>query len=281
MREGGRRNRRVPSPCADRRGELQEIATWAADLQRRAPATTIGIVMAGTGTDRIALEYLLRREFDCLGADYHSLPVNFSTGISLAAAPVVRDALAVLALALDRVAVPEVAALFRSRFLYLPDADTPLAQYFIGELYGGASEWIDVASLRHFAANVRLGEQQGLALGTHLMAMAGPCASCGAGQRPPSRSSRVNGIALREWGSRQRRATAGMRWNSSRSICGTAHWMNTAVWMPCARPWISPRRCACCARPATGRSPSRRPPTRRCRYSARWRPPGSASIICG
>ena len=108
-------------PFSDVRAELRGVAAWAARLHRESPATTVGIVIAGA--ERVAIEYLLRREFNCLGADYNSLPVNFSTGISLAEAPAIRDALAVLSLGLDEVSVSQVISLLRSRFLDLPDAD--------------------------------------------------------------------------------------------------------------------------------------------------------------
>jgi len=158
-------------PYSDRRAELRGIAAWASRVQRQTPGVTVGIVLGGVSAERVALEYLLRREFDCLGANYNSLPVNFSAGISLAAAPVVRDALAVLSLGLDRVSVAQVVALLRSRFLDMPDADSALAAHFIARLYEGGNQYPGIASLRNFAGAVRLGEREGLSLGKHLLAM--------------------------------------------------------------------------------------------------------------
>jgi len=157
--------------CSDRRAELREVAAWAAQVQRQSPGATVGIVLGGASAERVALEYLLRREFDCLGANYNSLPVNFSAGISLAAAPMIRDALAVLSLGLDEVSVSQVVALLRSRFLDLPDADSAVAARFVRGLYEAGSRVLGVASLRNFAGGVRLGEHEGLSLGKHLLAM--------------------------------------------------------------------------------------------------------------
>ena len=117
----------------------------------------------------MALEYLLRREFDCLGENYASLPVNFSTGIALDRTPVVRDALAALALAGPRTTVAAVQALLRSRFLDLPDAATPLANCFVNRLFDAGREEFDTADLRHAACDVRLGQDKGLSLGRHLL----------------------------------------------------------------------------------------------------------------
>jgi len=162
----------VVHPFPDQRAELQGAAAWAASLQQAHPGVSLGIVLAGGMPERVGLEYLLRREFGCLGENYNSLPVNFSTGISLSQAPLVRDALAVLALGLERVAVVAVAALFRSRFIAMPDAETALAQYFLRELFDGGSEQVTVVALRNFAGNVALGEQRGLVLGEKLLLQA-------------------------------------------------------------------------------------------------------------
>lgn len=159
----------VVHPFSDGRAELRGVAAWAARLHRESPATTVGIVIAGA--ERVGIEYLLRREFDCLGANYNSLPVNFSTGISLAEAPAIRDALAVLALGLDEISVGQVVALLRSRFLDLPDADSPLAAHFVTRLFDGGNERLAIGALTNFASTVRLEEEAGLALGRHLAAM--------------------------------------------------------------------------------------------------------------
>lgn len=158
---------------ADRRSELQAVARWAAATNRQQPAATLGIVLSDMAADRVALEYLLRREFDCLGENYTSLPVNFSTGIPLDRAPVIRDALAALAMSGRRCSVAAIESLLRSRFLKLPDADTALANYFIGRLYDAGREQLDTADLRYFANEVKLGDVKGLALGQILLGISG------------------------------------------------------------------------------------------------------------
>ena len=158
-------------PFADKRVELEGAAAWAAKIYRQQPGATVGIVLSDMASDRVPLEYLLRREFDCLGDNYNSLPVNFSTGIALSDAPVVRDALAVLGLGMKQVAVPSVAALLHSRFLDLPDAGSPLAHNLVSRLYDDGREMIDVADLRYDASQMTRGGQQGLVLGQHMAAM--------------------------------------------------------------------------------------------------------------
>lgn len=99
---------RLTHSFSDKRAELQAAANWAASLHRAGPRTTIGIVLSDMAADRVPLEYLLRREFDCLGSNYASLPVNFSTGTVLARTPLVRDALTVLEMALQQATIPAV-----------------------------------------------------------------------------------------------------------------------------------------------------------------------------
>lgn len=156
----------------DKRSELQALARWTAALHREHPGATVGVVLTDMNADRASLEYLMRREFGCLGGDYASLPVNFSTGISLERAPVVRDALAALAMGLQHSTVPAVVALLRSRFLQLPDAGSELASCFVSRLYAEGQEKVSVADLRYRASQVKLGDQQGLVLGERLMAVA-------------------------------------------------------------------------------------------------------------
>lgn len=160
--------RRVAHAFGDNRAQFQAVAAWAAHLHRTSPGTTVGIVLGNTGSDRVPLEYLLRCEFDCLGNDYASLPVNFSTGITLDKAPLVRDALAVLALGLQQTTVAAVEALLHSRFLDLPDADSALAQRLVRQLYAQGSAVIPVAGLRSDANRVSLGGTRGLCLGQRL-----------------------------------------------------------------------------------------------------------------
>ena len=166
-----RRRECLAHSFSDKRAELGAVATWAADLHRVDPKATISIVLGDMGGDRIPLEYLLRREFDCLGNNYTSLPVNFSTGIALGQAPLARDALSTLALGLKQITVGNVAEVLRSRFLVLPDAQSALAQYFVTSLYKEGSERLLVADLRYAAANVSLGEEKGLLLARHLRAL--------------------------------------------------------------------------------------------------------------
>tara|TARA_R110002072_G_scaffold96407_3_gene212104 strand:+ start:928 stop:3636 length:2709 start_codon:yes stop_codon:yes gene_type:complete len=156
---------------SDKRAELGAVATWAANLHRADPKATIGIVLGDMGGDRIPLEYLLRREFDCLGNNYTSLPVNFSTGIALGQAPLVRDALSTLALGLKQTTVHAVVDVLRSRFLALPDAQSALAHCFVTSLYKEGSERLLISDLRYAAANVSLGEERGLVLARHLRAL--------------------------------------------------------------------------------------------------------------
>jgi probable DNA repair protein len=158
---------------ADRRSELQAVARWAAVTSREQPAATLGIVLSDMAADREALEYLLRREFDCLGENYTSLPVNFSTGIPLERAPVARDALAALTMSGRRCSVAAVESLLRSRFLKLRDANTPLGNYFISRLYEAGREQLDTADLRYLASEVKLGDVKGLALGQVLLSISG------------------------------------------------------------------------------------------------------------
>jgi ATP-dependent helicase/nuclease subunit B len=158
---------------ADRRSELQAIARWAATTSRDHPTATLGIVLTDMAADRAAVEYLLRREFKCLGENYTSLPVNFSTGIPLDRAPVAKDALAALAMSGQRCSVAGVESLLRSRFLEMSDADTPLANYFIHRLYNAGREQLDTADLRYLASEVKLGDLKGLALGQILLSVAG------------------------------------------------------------------------------------------------------------
>jgi len=162
---------RLHHSFTDKRTQMQAVAAWAAGLHRAKPTETIGIVLNNLESHRVCLEYLLRREFDCLGENYNSLPVNFSTGITLAQAPLIRDALAVLAMGLQHTTVPAVIALLHSRFICLPDAQSALCQQFIQRLYAEGREIIAISDLRNSAIGIRLGEKKGLELGRYLLAM--------------------------------------------------------------------------------------------------------------
>lgn len=158
---------------SSRRGELQAIARWTAQTSRGNPEATIGIVLTDMATDRGSLEYLLRREFDCLGENYNALPVNFSTGISLDRAPVVRDALAVLEMVAEEVPIRQVVGLLQSRFLALSDARSCAAQRLVTDLFAAGREFTATADLRYAASEAALGEGSGLALGDYLLAVSG------------------------------------------------------------------------------------------------------------
>ncbi len=143
--------------CEDARAELAAVARWAAELARERPTASIGIVLADTGRDRAALDYLLRREFDCLGKRYHSLPVNFSAGIPLAQVPLVRDALLVLALESDGIAVTALGQLLHSRFLVLPDRDSGAQLQLLAHCHDLLRETL---SLRQLLAEIEEGRSQ-------------------------------------------------------------------------------------------------------------------------
>jgi probable DNA repair protein len=149
-------------PFSDKRAELRAVAAWVAEVHRADPTATIGIVPADEISDRVALEYLLRREFDCLGENYNSLPVNFSTGIPLAQAPLVRDALAALSLGLTQTTQPAVVSLMHSRFLDLHESRGELSQRLLNRLSASGRETTAVAELelitREIALELRLGQ---------------------------------------------------------------------------------------------------------------------------
>lgn len=132
---------RLIHPFTDKRAELQAVAAWAADVHRSDSGTTIGIVPGDMNRDRVALEYLLRREFNCLGENYNSLPVNFSAGIPLAQTPLVRDALAALTMGLaDNAAKAEI-VLAQSRFVDPQHALSATTQRSVSRLYAAPSAW--------------------------------------------------------------------------------------------------------------------------------------------
>ena len=162
---------RLLHPFPDQRAELQAVAAWAASTMRQDPEQTLGIVLGDAPARRVALEYLLRREFACLGDDYDTLPVNFSAGIPLSHAPLVRDAFAVLSIGAGRIRVSAVGALLRSRFLDLPDADSALAQKLLQHLHTRGREYVSLSDLRYQASEIRLGELSGLVLGQYLREM--------------------------------------------------------------------------------------------------------------
>lgn len=165
MLPDSRGEQRLLHTFTDKRAELQAVSRWAADLHRTQPEATIGIVLSDMAGDRVSLEYLLRREFDCLGRNYASLPVNFSTGINLDQAPLVRDALTALAMGLRQTTLTDVENLMRSRFVDLLDARGAVAQRLIRRLYAQGRAEVAIPDLRNEAQAVQLGEVKGLSLG--------------------------------------------------------------------------------------------------------------------
>ena len=156
----------------DKRVELAAIAAWARRTSEAQPGARIGIVLADMSSDRGTLEYLLRSEFDCLGENYGSLPVNFSTGITLDLAPVVRDAMRLLRLCLATVEVDVIPGLLQSRFVDWQDSASPAAVKLLRILFDSGNQKVDVADLRYLANQVKAGEQQGLQLGKCLQQVA-------------------------------------------------------------------------------------------------------------
>ena len=134
---------------ADRRAELAAMASWAAERYRASTEQTVGLVLPDMEQDRIAIEHLLRREFDCLGSNYTSLPVNFSTAISLEQAPVVRDALRLLELATSQVALDSIVGLLQSRFVARLDTDSAALSCLVTSLFDIGQSHIKTSELRY------------------------------------------------------------------------------------------------------------------------------------
>jgi probable DNA repair protein len=158
---------------SDQRSELVAVATWARIVSREEPGATMGIVLQDMATERPTLEYLLRREFDCLGGRYHSLPVNFSTGITLDRAPVVRDALRILGLGLGRCRPDTMVALLQSRFIVMPDAGADALVGFIKAVYASGRETLSVQELQFLAGRSRGPGNAELAIAGYLTAESG------------------------------------------------------------------------------------------------------------
>ena len=155
----------------DRRMELAGAARWACEVSVGEPQARVGIVLSDMAADRTAMEYLLRREFDCLGDNYTSLPVNFSTGITLDRAPVVRDAMAVLRLGLRELDADTPAALVRSPFLQLPDRDAPATVRLLRQVSASGKSVIEVADIRYLASRETVEAPQGTRFGQYLLSM--------------------------------------------------------------------------------------------------------------
>lgn len=144
----------------DSEAELAAMARWAGRRYREHPTETTGILLADMNADRGRVEYLLRREFDCLGENYTALPVNFSTGISLDHAPVIRDALRILRTLEDELPMSEVIGLFTSRFLPRREVDEPAVVQIMRRLFEDGSQRVATARLRSLAQTVSTGEER-------------------------------------------------------------------------------------------------------------------------
>ncbi len=149
----------------DQQDELRAVADWCAERAAAQPGARIGVVLDADPLRRAALDYQLRRAFDCVDANYHRLPVNYSAGLALDRAPLVRDALGVLSLLTGSVQVQDLLALLRSRFLALPDRDEPAMAGLVDELRALGGKRIDGGLLRFLAARA------GTELGERLMAL--------------------------------------------------------------------------------------------------------------
>ena len=113
-------HRTQPGPVlafVDDDAEMAAAARWCRERAEADPQGRYAVVLQDMGAERARFETLLRREFGCLTADYDRLPVNFATGYSLGALPIVRDALRILALAGDEADLDETLMLLRSRFI--------------------------------------------------------------------------------------------------------------------------------------------------------------------
>jgi probable DNA repair protein len=137
---------------ADKRAELAAVAQWAKTISDRPDNATVGIILPEMQSDRSSLEYLLRREFDCLGSNYTSLPVNFSAGISMDRVPLVRDAVRILGMSRSRVDLTDIVALLRSRFVTLSDTNTSASIKFIRRLFDRGEQVIDAGEVRYLAS---------------------------------------------------------------------------------------------------------------------------------
>ena len=155
---------------ADRQEELAAVARWAAQEYRQNPNCSLGILLADMPNDRGPLEYLLRREFGNLGDNYGSLPINFSTGITLDRAPVIRDGLRMLASCGETLTMADTLALATSRFADNADAGSDRAVKLLQQLFRDGAEQVALGRLRYLSRSVKVGEERGLGLGDVLTA---------------------------------------------------------------------------------------------------------------
>jgi len=135
----------------DERAESRAIASWCVDRLRQAPGSRVGVVLADSGNQRLSLDYFLRREFDCLDAPFGRLPVNYTAGITLDRAPLVRDALAVLSLLKDSVELRTLEQVVDSRFMPLADRHTPPMNRLMHRIRQLGAVRVDSGLLRELA----------------------------------------------------------------------------------------------------------------------------------
>ncbi len=153
---------------ADRQQELSAIARWAAQEYQDDPDCSLGILLADMNGDRAPLEFLMRREFDSLGDKYNSLPVNFSTGITLDRAPVIRDALRILSVCGETLPMTDLLGLVNSRFTDCNEADSDRVVRLLHQLFDDGEEQLNLGRLRFLSRSVKAGGEQGLAMGERL-----------------------------------------------------------------------------------------------------------------
>ncbi|MEH6590300.1 MAG: PD-(D/E)XK nuclease family protein [Halioglobus sp.] len=154
---------------SDRRSELRAAARWAKVEHGADPTATLAIILPNMNTDRGALEYFLHCEFGQQPGDGQALPVNFSSGVALARVPLVRDGLAILGMAGEKIKVQAVVSLLTSRFIDLPDRHSAVVMKLISKLYNQGCEEISTGEVRSLANRVKLGEQAGTVFGRYLM----------------------------------------------------------------------------------------------------------------
>lgn len=137
-----------PLPCADPREELRAVARWCRERAGAAPGRRLGVVLQDMRGSRELLEMFLRREFDCVTGRYQSLPVNFATGYAMDRVPLVRDALRILALGAERVAVADLEAVLQSRFIAALPLDAAQLQRSLARVHALASAELPAPLLR-------------------------------------------------------------------------------------------------------------------------------------
>lgn len=155
----------------ERRAELNAIARWAAAAYERDSSCRLGIILTDMEIDRSELEYQLRRSFNCLGDNYTALPVNFSTGITLDRAPVVRDALRMLSVARPQMAMSDVLGLLQTRFSAFSGPCSHALVKLLQRLYEDGTVHVANGRLRQLAASVVVGDETGVAMSQCLSAV--------------------------------------------------------------------------------------------------------------